>query len=144
MKTDKRYFIAVASLDHVKAGITGGFAQTNHGKHGPMKRLNKGDKIIYYSSKAEYGKQKPYQKFTAVGEVIDEQPYIGIMSGDFQPYRRNVRYYSCKEASIRSLLEKLSFIQNVKCWGYPFRQGFFEISEQDYETITLIMLHEQE
>ncbi|MEM6841805.1 MAG: EVE domain-containing protein [Bacteroidota bacterium] len=140
MKT--KYFIAVASRDHVQVGINGGFAQANHGKYSPMKRMKKGDKIIYYSPKLEYGKSEPYQKFTAMGEVIDNEPYIGTMSGDFRPYRRNIGYYTHKEVSIRPLLKKLLFIKDVRHWGYPFRQGFFEISEQDYQTITKMMLDE--
>ncbi|MEQ9437828.1 MAG: EVE domain-containing protein [Cyclobacteriaceae bacterium] len=141
MGTTKKYWIAVASRNHVQAGISGGFAQANHGKRGPMKQMSKGDQLIYYSSKEVYGEPKPWQKFTAVGEVIDEEPYVGVMSGDFDPFRRKIQFYPCREVPIQPLLEKLSFIQDTRHWGYPFRRGFFEISPQDYQTITQEMLH---
>nr|WKN39959.1 EVE domain-containing protein [Tunicatimonas sp. TK19036] len=145
-QTEEKYWIIVASRDHVQAGVAGGFAQANHGKRGPMQKMNKGNKLVYYSSKAEYGQPEPCQKFTAIGEVIDGKPYAGTMSmtGDSQPYRRNINYYSCEEISIRPLLEKLSFIQDTKHWGYSFRRGFFEISKQDYQTIAQLMLHGSE
>ncbi len=49
------FFIIVASKDHVQKGIEGGFAQAGHGKRTQLDKLKKGDWIIYYSSKANYG-----------------------------------------------------------------------------------------
>lgn len=144
MEKEERYWIAVASKDHVQTGLDGGFAQANHGKRSPMKQLSKGDKLVYYSSKKEYGNPEPYRKFTAVGEVVDDELYEGIMSEGFRPYRRAIRYYPAREVAIQPLLEDLTFIENPKKWGYPFRRGFFEISRQDYRTITQPMLHEVE
>jgi predicted RNA-binding protein len=131
----ERYWVAVASKDHVANGVKQGIAQANHGKSSPMKRLSRGDKIIYYSSKKTYGKPEPYQMFTAIGEVIDDKPYEGVMSGDFQPIRRDIRYYKAHDAPIAPLIDSLTFIKDKNKWGYMFRFGFFEISKQDYETI---------
>ncbi|MDQ7862723.1 hypothetical protein RCO48_21920 [Peribacillus frigoritolerans] len=38
MQKDKRYWIGVASRDHVMKGIDGGFAQLCHGKEAPLKK----------------------------------------------------------------------------------------------------------
>ena len=131
----ERYWIAVASKDHVANGITQGIAQANHGKRSPMKRLSRGDKIIYYSSKKTFGKPEPYQMFTAIGEVIDDELHVGVMSGDFQPMRRNIRYFKAHDTPIAPLIDSLTFIKDKAKWGYIFRFGFFEITKQDYETI---------
>jgi len=46
----------VASKDHVKNGIAQGIAQACHGKAAPLKRMKKGDFVIYYSGKQTLGK----------------------------------------------------------------------------------------
>ena len=38
-----RYWIGVASRDHVMKGVAGGFCQLGHGKSAPVKRLAPGD-----------------------------------------------------------------------------------------------------
>ncbi len=47
-----RYWISVASKDHVLKGVEGGFCQLCHGRNNPLKRLNSGDWIIYYSPRS--------------------------------------------------------------------------------------------
>ena len=137
---DTRYWIAVASRDHVRAGVAGGFAQANHGKRGPMARMRRGDKIIYYSSKETFNKPQPCQAFTAVGEVTDGEPYPAEMQDScFTPYRRRVTYYASEEAPIKPWIDSLHFITNKQNWGVKFRQGFFEISGEDYALIARAM-----
>ncbi|WP_244215264.1 EVE domain-containing protein [Pedobacter miscanthi] len=63
-----KYWIIVASKDHVKNGIAEGFAQACHGKASPLKRMHKGDFIIYYSGKQTMGQPQPCQQFTAIGK----------------------------------------------------------------------------
>lgn len=46
-----KYWIIVASKDHVKNGVADGIAQACHGKSGPLNKMNKGDFVIYYSGK---------------------------------------------------------------------------------------------
>ena len=134
--------MAVASRDHVAAGVAGGFAQANHGRKSPMARMRRGDKIIYYSSKEKFGEPQPCQAFTAVGEVDDDQPYPGEMRGDnFVPYRRNVVYYPSQKVPIKPLINQLCFITNKQKWGFMFRRGFFEIDQEDYQLIANAMLN---
>ncbi|SFE62120.1 EVE domain-containing protein [Chitinophaga sp. CF118] len=45
MTRDTKYWIIVASKDHVKTGITEGIVQTCHGKASPLKRMRKDDLI---------------------------------------------------------------------------------------------------
>lgn len=53
-----RYWIGVASREHVHRGVKGGFAQVCHGKPGPLERMAEGDWIIYYSPTVEFGGQR--------------------------------------------------------------------------------------
>jgi len=58
------------------------------------------------------------------------------MTNDFKPFRRNIEFMECEETPISPLVKDLDFIPNKKLWGYPFRFGFFEIKENDFNFIT--------
>jgi hypothetical protein len=137
---DTKYWIIVASKDHVKNGIAEGIAQACHGKASPLRRMYKGDFIIYYSGKQTMGQPQPCQQFTAIGKVIDEQTYQFQVAEDFCSSRRNIEFLPSRDISILPLIAELDFIQNKKSWGYPFRFGFFEIKHQDFELISSQML----
>jgi hypothetical protein len=131
-----RYWIVVASKDHITRGVTGGFIQANHGKAGPLKRMNVGDGVICYSPKECYDGTEALQAFTAVGQVTGDQVYQHKMAEDFIPYRRNVEWLKCRETPIAPLISQLDFIKNKTSWGYRFRFGFFEIQERDFKLIS--------
>ncbi len=137
---DTKYWVIVASKDHVKKGIAEGFAQACHGKSSPLRRMKKGDFIIYYSGKQTMGKPDKCQEFTALGKVIDNEVYQFQMSEDFCPSRRNIEFSECTNTSILPLIADLDFITNKKSWGYPFRFGFFEINQHDFDLIASQML----
>lgn len=80
-----------------------------------------------------------YQKFIAIGEIVDDTVYQFQMTPSFCPYRRNVRFFDIRESSIIPLIPKLSFIQDIRYWGYPFRFGILEIPEVDFEHISPTM-----
>ncbi|WP_194841390.1 EVE domain-containing protein [Salinibacillus xinjiangensis] len=140
MQMKTRYWICVASRDHVNRGVNGGFAQLCHGKETPLKKMNTGDWIIYYSSKKNFKENTPHQKFTALGKVIDDNVFQFDMGNGFVPFRRNIDFISCTEASIHPLISQLSFIKNKERWGYPFRFGHLEVCEQDFKLIAEQML----
>lgn len=135
-----KYWIIVASKDHVKTGIAEEIAQTCHGKASPLKRMRKDDFIIYYSGKQTMGKPEVCQEFTAIGKVMDDEIYQFQVSEDFCPSRRNIEFLQSEDVSILPLIPGLDFIQNKKSWGYPFRFGFFEINRHDFELISSQML----
>lgn len=130
-----RYWMAVACKEHVMRGVAGGFAQVCHGKAGPLAQMKPGDWLVYYSPTIRFGEKEPCRAFTAIGQVEEGEPYRFQMSEDFIPYRRNVRFFPCREASIVPLIEKLSFIKNKEKWGFPFRRGCFSISESDFSRV---------
>jgi len=138
-----KFWIIVASKDHVSKGVEGGFAQACHGKSSPLKRMKSGDFIIYYSGKQIMAAAEKCREFTALGKVIDNDIYQLQISEDFCPSRRNVEFEECQQISILPLINDLNFIQNKKNWGYPFRFGFFEIDKHDFDLISSKMLRHQ-
>lgn len=140
MEKIMKYFIIVASKDHVEVGVKKGIAQAGHGKKTQLEQLEKDDWVIYYSSKDKYENGKAYQKFTAVGQVEDDKPYQVKVSSDFEPWRRKINYYSVKELEIRPLLDDLNFITNREKWGIHLMSGFVEIDKADFKLIAEKML----
>lgn len=135
-----KFWINVVSRDHVKRGMAGGFTQANHGKPWALRKMNRGDWIIFYSPKTHFENGQPLQKFTAICEVTDDEPYQVSVSSSFTPWRRSVRFIDVSEAPIHPLIDALDFIENKTQWGYKFRFGVIEISKHDFECIRESML----
>ncbi|MDT5011879.1 MAG: hypothetical protein QOH57_3496 [Mycobacterium sp.] len=132
-------WIATVSRDHVLRGVRGRFTQANHGKPHMLRRMAKGDWIVFYSPKTALDGGEPLQAFTAIGQVVDDEPYQSEMAPDFEPWRRNVDFLSCKEVPIRPLLDDLHFVEDKKRWGYKFRFGVFRIDDHDLDLIRRTM-----
>lgn len=136
----RRFWIGVASRDHVKAGVAGGFCQLSHGKRGPVARIQPGDGIVYYSPRTAMRGGEPAQAFTAIGTVKPGEPYAFDMGGGFVPHRRDVAFAAdAHDAPIRPLLERLSFTRGRKSWGAAFRYGILEATEEDFAAIAEAM-----
>ena len=128
-----KYWVIVVSRSHARHGIEGGFVQANHGKETPLRRIRKGDWIVIYSPKESFEGNLPCRKFTALGEIKDDRVYQVVMTRDFHPFRRDVRFSSnAIEAPIEPLISDLLFIKNKKSWGYVFRFGMIEIPRTDF------------
>jgi len=136
----EKYWVTVVSKDHIKRGVAGSFMQANHGKSGSLKKLRPNDWVIFYSPKVTYEGDEKLQAFTAIGQVANGEIYQHKMSDDFIPYRRNVKYYSCKDVPIVPLIGSLDFIRDKKAWRFRFRFGFFEIGERDFNLLKEKML----
>jgi hypothetical protein len=136
-----RYWVGVASKDHVARGVAGGFCQLGHGKSAPLQRMSADDWIVYYSAKISLDRDAPCQAFTAIGKITDDAVYPFEMAPGFVPFRRNVAFETEAEAvSIIPMIERLSFIKDPQLWGYPFRFGHFEMQHADFELIAHAML----
>jgi EVE domain len=142
-------WINTVSRDHVERGVRGRFTQANHGKPNMLRKMARGDWIVFYSPRAVHPDGEPVQAFTAIGQVADDEPYRVEMSDDepyrvemsddFHPWRRNVDFLSCSETPIRPLLEQLDFIEDKSRWGYKFRFGVFRIDDHDLDVIRSAM-----
>lgn len=135
-----RYWIGVASRDHVLKGVAGGFAQLGHGKAAPVKRLSPGDWIAYYSPRTEMRGGEPVQAFTAIGKVAAGDVYTVDQMPGFHPTRRDVQFRKrAREAPIRPLLDELELTRGKRNWGAPFRRGVVEVSAKDFRIIAAAM-----
>lgn len=131
----RNYWIGVVSRSHVRIGVDGGFAQLNHGKKAPVQRLKAGDMLVMYSPRESYPAGQALQAFTAIGIVKSGDVYQVEMSPDFKPYRVDVDFSTCREAPIRPLIERLSFIRSKAHWGAAFRFGYVKVPEADFALI---------
>jgi EVE domain len=131
-----RYWIGVASHDHVLNGVKGGFCQLGHGKKPALEKMKPNDWIIYYSPRQQLAPDsQTLQAFTAIGQIAAGETHQADL-GDFKPWRRDVRFLEVEQpVPIRPLLEKLEFIKDPARWGYPFLRGHLEIGERDFELI---------
>ena len=82
-----RYWIGVASHEHVRRGVSGGFAQLNHGKAAPLRRMAAGDWLIYYSPREQRKGGDPVQAFTALGQLTGEEVTEVAMTESFTAAR---------------------------------------------------------
>lgn len=138
-KATHKFWIAVASAEHVRRGRSEGFMQVSHGKAAPLQRVKPGDRVVYYSPAVTLGGKDKLQAFTAIGTVKRGEPYLFDMAKGFQPYRRDVDWAQSVEAPIRPLLGKLQFTAGKPNWGYQLRFGLFPISEADFRLIAQAM-----
>jgi hypothetical protein len=138
-----RNWLAVASAEHVEIGRDAGFMQVCHGKATPLRRVQPGDRVVYYSPNRIYspshalrGKDR-LQAFTAIGTVKGAL-YQADMGFGFHPYRRDVAWHDAEAAPLTVLQDELAFTQE-KNWGYRLRQGLIEISDTDMTIIAAAM-----
>lgn len=134
-----RHWIAVASAEHVRRGRTEGFMQVCHGKSAPLRRMQPGDRVIYYSPTEHFGAGDKLQAFTALGTVKPVAPYQVDMGEGFYPFRRDVAWETARETPIGPLLDRLGFTAGKRNWGYQLRFGLFEITEADADLIAAAM-----
>ena len=137
------YWIGVVSRSHVLRGVAGGFAQMNHGKQAPLKRMKAGDGLVYYSPRESYPDGAPLQAFSALGFIRSGEVYPHDMTPDgvpgFVPWRIDVDYQVVQCAPIKPLLAQLEFITDKTHWGAVFRFGQIKISEADFRRIAAAM-----
>jgi predicted RNA-binding protein len=131
----KKYWIIVASEDHVMRGVSLGIAQAGHGKRSGLARMHKGDMMVYYSPKAGFDGSEALHAFTAIGEIADDDIFQVEETQDFKPFRRKIRYLKTGRVRIEPLVQDLTFIRNKKSWGYAFRYGLLQIQEDDFDRI---------
>lgn len=70
-------WLGVVSRTHVQRGVSGVFAQVCHGKAAPLRRMQTGDWMIYYSPTIEMGGEA-LRNFTALGEVVDDEDQLDL------------------------------------------------------------------
>jgi hypothetical protein len=134
--TEVGCWVAVASAEHVLRGRQGGFMQVCHGKAGPLRRVSPGDRVAYYSPTVHFGGKDRLQAFTAIGTVLEGDPYEVDLGDGFRPFRRDVGWDAgTGDAGIAPLLDRLSFTAGRQRWGYALRFGLLRATPGDLEAI---------
>lgn len=113
--------------------------QVNHGKAAPLRRVQPGDGVVYYSPTMVFGSKVPYRAFTAAGVVEDGEPYLFDMGGGFTPWRRDVRWWPTEDLPVTSVLAELSFAAGRRNWASGLRFGLMAISIADFDIISEAM-----
>jgi hypothetical protein len=134
-----RFWVGVASQEHALAAVSGAFCQLNHGKEAPVRRLQMGDSIVFYSPRERMEGGESLQAFTAAGRILDEVPYQAEQPKGFRPFRRKTEYFKSKDAPIHPLLEELSFTKGHNNWGAALRIGILQMKREDYMKIAMTM-----
>ena len=118
-------WLGVVSRAHVQQGVAGRFAQLCHGKAQPLRRMRRGDWLVYYSPTIEMG-GTALRAFTAIGQVEGEEAYTHDMGGGFVPYRRDVRYAEAKEVALDMIKESWRSVR-VPTGGWRFAAVTFRL-----------------
>jgi len=134
-----RYWINTVSLDHVRAGVSGGFTQADHGKDTRLRHLARGDWLVFYSPRSAMKRGEPLQQFTVIGTIDADEPFQVAMSPTFHPWRLAVNFHDSRPADARSLIDDLDFISDKRRWGFPFRRGLFSVERSDFAQIAIAM-----
>jgi EVE domain len=113
--------------------------QVSHGKAAPLRRIQPGDHVVYYSPTEAFRGKDRLRAFTALGVVKEGEPYQVEMGDGFRPFRRDVAWQAAAETPIEPLLEQLEFTSGKRNWGYQLSSGLFEISEADMSSIARAM-----
>ena len=121
----RRHWVIVASRDHARRGVSGGFVMANHGKRAPLARMSPGDSLFIYSPTTSYPDGEPLRAITIVGEVIGEEPEPSdvIMGG----FRRAARLREIEPLALDEIREHLPVSR--------IRFGFFELEAGDGDAI---------
>ena len=127
-----RYWVGVVSEEHVLLAVDGGFCQVCHGKQAPLKRMEEGDWLLYYSPRTKMKTGEKLQAFTAAGQVIDDQVYQYQMSENFFPFRRNITFQDITQNCPLSVARKHP---EWRKYSTQLRYGHFEVSQDFFDYI---------
>jgi hypothetical protein len=127
-------WLGVVSRAHVLRGVAEGFALVCHGKAAPLRKMQPGDYVVYYSPSVEIGGE-PLKAFTALGRVEDADVFKLDMGGGFVPHRRRVAYEKvAHEVPLAVLKDRLDLCASPS-WGMALRRGLLPLSDHDFALI---------
>ena len=120
-----RTWVVVASRDHARRGVGGGFVMANHGKRAPVARMSRGDGVLIYSPTTSFPDGEPLRAVTIVGEVTGDEPEPSeaIAGG----YRRAAALREIEPLPLELIRRHLPVAR--------IRFGFFELDPSDAEAI---------
>lgn len=133
-----RFWLGVASREHVELGVQLGIAQIGHGKRSGLARMQRGDGVVYYAPRLSVSTGTPVRAFAAIGLISDDEIWQAD-AGPFQPWRRRVDYdASAREVHLDAVKDRLS-LTSTASWGYQLRRGLLELTPEDFTIIRAAM-----
>ncbi|TFD17153.1 EVE domain-containing protein [Cryobacterium sp. TMT2-23] len=132
-----RYWLGVASREHVLRAVSVGLVQARHSARAALEDMGESDGMVYYSPKTDLGGDR-LREFTAIGRIAPGLVHQGESAAptSYRPWRRRVDYDPDAIAtSIRPLLSVLEFTRDDPNWGYRLRRGLLQLSRHDYDVI---------
>lgn len=114
-----RTWVLVASRDHARRGVEGGFVMANHGKRAPLARMSVGDRVVIYSPTTTFPRGEPLRAVTIVGEVTgaEPEPSEAIPGG----FRRRATLREVEPIPLAEIRDHLPVTR--------IRFGFFEVDD---------------
>src|SRR3546814_15854 len=99
-----RYWITVATQEHIRRGQTNSFLQIGHGKRTILARIKQDDWVIFYAPKVSLSDKTPIESFIAMGQAVDSDIAKVMVTAEYQPYRRRFIYAPIVPVPIEPLL----------------------------------------
>jgi len=127
----RRHWVIVASRDHARHGVNGGFVMANHGKRSPLVQMSPGDGVLIYSPTTTYPHGEPLRAVTIVGEVTGDEPEPSDVIAD--GFRRAASLREIEPLPLEEIREHLPVSR--------IRFGFFELDAADAEAIWTLIAH---
>lgn len=125
----QRHWVIVASRDHARRGVSGGFIMANHGKRAPLARMSAGDTVFIYSPTTAFPDGEPLRAVTIVGDVTGDEPEPSeLIVGGF---RRAARLREIEPLPLGRIRQHLPVSR--------IRFGFFELEAADAEAIRALI-----
>jgi len=91
-----RNWVAVASAEHVRLARSKGSCRSVTARTAPLRRVQPGDGVVYYSPTSVFRGSDRLQSFTAIGVARDGALYQAEMEG-FAPFRRDVDWQAARK-----------------------------------------------
>ncbi|KAI8802549.1 hypothetical protein BJ742DRAFT_778101 [Cladochytrium replicatum] len=142
-----RYYLLVASRDHILKGIEGNFLQQRHPHR--LERLKAGDYIVVYAAKQQIGKDSKAnrcRKVLGIAQAVDgnclkltAEEVLGTENAaacSSKVFYRKTNLQFIDDFVVKDfepLIPRLGFVKNKSRWGLSLMRGFVEISKDDFD-----------
>ena len=140
-----RYWILSMSEDNYEIARTQGLIGLAERHKTAMQKLAIGDIMTFYIGKKKVdslpndpaGKVQRFRGMARVtGDAFESNDLIWhVREGELFPHRRKVEFLADGSAEVRPLIARLSFVTNTAFWALPFRKGYAEVPQKDFDTI---------
>lgn len=125
----KQTWVVVASREHARRGVAGGFIMANHGRRAPLARMSVGDRILVYCPQTAFRGGSPLKAIAFVGTVTgpEPEPSEAIPGG----FRRRAELVEIEPIPLAQLRPHLPITR--------LRFGFFELPAPAAEAIESLL-----